>query len=120
GLCTRGGRVGPLVGVALFVTVAAPAMGQSMDVQRMLSGKEIPHTLKLKDLTGDWRRLSLSTVGTSKGGSGDAMSQLMQMGMLSDMGKNKGKGKDDAMGAMLGMSLLGGLFGGGGGGDGKG
>jgi hypothetical protein len=109
-----GQGVGLLAGVALFVTVTAPAVAQSLSLQQMLAGKEIPHTLKLRELNGEWQRLSLSTVGGAKAGAGDTMSQLMQAGMMSEMGKNKGKGKDDAMGAMLGMSLLGGLFGGGG------
>jgi len=101
-----------LVGVALFLTLAVPALGQSMDFQQLLSGKEFPNTLKFKDLNGDWRRLSIGTTDAAKGGTGDSLSQLMQMGMMSE--KGKGKGKDDAAGAMLGMSLLGGLFGGGG------
>jgi hypothetical protein len=101
-----------LAGVALFLTLAAPALGQGLDFQQLLSGKEFPQSLKLKDLNGDWRRLSIGTTDAAKGGMGDMLSQLMQVGMMSD--KGKGKGKDDAASAMLGMSLLSGLFGGGG------
>lgn len=98
--------------VGLLLTLAAPVMGQSSEFQQLLSGKEFPLTLTLKELNGDWRRLSIGGADAAKGGMGDMMSQLMQMGMMSEMGKNKGK--EDPAGAMLGMSLLGGLFGGGG------
>jgi len=98
--------------VGLLLTLAAPVMGQSSDFQQLLSGKEFPLTLSLKELNGDWRRLSIGGADAAKGGMGDMMSQLMQMGMMSEMGKNKGK--EDPAGAMLGLSLLGGLFGGGG------
>jgi hypothetical protein len=101
-----------LAGVALFLTLAAPALGQGMDFQQLLSGKECPQSLKFKDLNGDWRHLSIGTTDAGKGGMGDMLSQLMQVGMMSD--KEKSKGKDDAASAMLGMSLLSGLFGGGG------
>lgn len=100
-----------LAGVALFLALAAPALGQGTDFQQLLSGKDCPQSLKLKELNGDWRRLSIGTTDAAKGGTGDMLSQLMQVGMMSD--KGKGKGKDDAASAMLGMSLLGGLFGGG-------
>lgn len=98
--------------VGLFLALASPALGQSTDFQQLLSGKEFPLNLKFADLNSDWRRLSIAAVDAPKGGMGDMLSQLMQMGMMSEMGKNKGK--DDPAAAMLGMSLLGGLFGGGG------
>jgi hypothetical protein len=99
-----------LAGVALCLTLAAPALGQGMDFQQLLSGKEFPNTLKFKDLNGDWRHLSIGTTEAAKGGLGDLFGQLAQAGALS----GKSKGKDDAASAALGLSLLGGLFGGGG------
>ena len=42
--------------VGLLLTLAAPVMGQSSDFQQLLSGKEFPLTLTLKELNGDWRR----------------------------------------------------------------
>lgn len=101
-----------LAAVGLFLTLAVPALGQGMEFQQLLSGQDFPLNLKLKELNSDWRRLSVATLEAPKGGMGDTLSQLMQAGMMSEMGKNKGK--DDAAAAMLGMSLLGGLFGGGG------
>src|SRR5262245_36109615 len=95
----------------LFLALASPALGQNTDFQQLLSGKEFPLTLKFADLNGDWRRLSIGAVDAPKGGMGDMLSQLMQVGMMSEMGKNKGK--DDPAAAMMGMSLLSGLFGGG-------
>jgi hypothetical protein len=97
---------------AAFLLLAAPAFGQGMDFQQLLSGKDIPFSLKLKDLNADWRRVGIRAQDGAQGGMSDMLSQLMQIGMMSEMGK--GQKKDDAAAAMLGMSVLGGLFGGGG------
>lgn len=87
------------------------AFGQTTDLQQILSGKEFPNTLKVKDLTPEWRHVSIAMTGQASSG-GDAMKNLMQMGMMSQMGK-PGGGGNDAAGAMAAMSMLGGLFGGG-------
>jgi hypothetical protein len=100
-----------LAGAVLFLTLAAPAFGQSMDFQQLFSGKEFPHTLKLAELDGDWRRVSIGIAGAQKGGLSDMLGPLMQAGMMSD--GDKGKGKNDAAAAMLGMSFFSSLFGGG-------
>ncbi len=99
-----------LASAALFLALAAPALGQGMDFQQLLSGKEVPNALKLKDLNGDWRHLTIGTTDAAKGGLGDMMGPLMQAGMMAD----KGKGKEDPAAAMLGMSFFSALFGGGG------
>ena len=98
--------------LALAVVLASAAGAQTLDLQQALSGKDFPHTLKLKELTADWRHVSITTSEKSTE-SGDAMKQLMQLGTLGQAGK-EGGGKD-AAGAMAAMSMLGGLFGGGGG-----
>jgi hypothetical protein len=95
----------------LLLALSAPAFGQAVDFQQLLSGKEVPQNVKLKDLNSDWRRLTITTTDGAKGGSGDMMSQLMPMAMMSEMGKG-GKG-GDPMAAMLGMTMLGGMMGGG-------
>jgi len=100
---------------ALVLALTAPALGQGIDFGQIVSGKEMSPSLQLKDLNtgGPWWRVSIGTLGGGKGGAlgggGDMMSQLMQIGMLSEMG---GKGKDksggDAASALIGMSLFGG------------
>jgi hypothetical protein len=95
--------------VALCLSTATVA--QTADLQNILSGKETPHSLKLKDLTAEWRHVAISSSDKGSGG-GDAMKNLMQLGMMSQMGKPGGG--NDAAGAMAAMSMLGGLFGGGG------
>lgn len=102
---------------AAFMTLAMPAFGQSMDFQQLISGKEVPLHLKLKDLNGDWRRMGIGGLDRQKGGMGDLMSQIMPMAMMGEMsGKGKGKGNNaDAAGAAFGMALMSSLFGGGGG-----
>jgi hypothetical protein len=100
--------------VTVSAAFAAPAFGQVQitDFQRVLSSADTPATLRLKELTNEWRRATITTADAPKGGAaGDMMSQIMQMGMMSEMGKGGGHG--DAMGTMLGMSMLGGLMGGG-------
>jgi hypothetical protein len=101
-----------LAGAALVImALATPALGQGMDFQQLLSGKEVPNALQLKDLNSDWRHLSIGTTDAAKGGLGDMLGPLMQAGMMSD--KGKGNGKDDAASAMLGMAFMSALFGGG-------
>lgn len=97
--------------VCAAIVLAGPAMGQAADLQQLLSGKDVPNSMKLIQLNADWKRVTIRTTDNAGGGLGDMMSQLMQAGMMSEANKNKSK--DDAMGAMLGMSMLGGLFGGG-------
>jgi hypothetical protein len=97
---------------ALLVLAPSVCFGQGGDFQQLLAGKEQPSSLALQDLTTDWRRITIARADGGMGGLGDMMSQLIQAGMMSDMGKGKGK-PEDAMGAMMAMSMLGGLFGGG-------
>jgi hypothetical protein len=97
--------------LALILAVTAPALGQTTDFQQVLSGKQWPQTLKLKELDGDWRHVTISAAEGAKGGLGDMMSQLMPLMMMGD----KNKGKDDPAAAMLGLSFISALFGGGGG-----
>ena len=107
---------------ALFWAPAAgPAHGQGADLAPLLSSRETPGSLQLKDLNQDWRRVRIATLNGSQSGMTDLMSQLMQMGMMSDSsgGKNKKSGGgSDAAAAMIGMSFMSNLFGGGGGGGG--
>lgn len=97
---------------ALLLTLAMPAFGQG-DFTSLLSGKDYPLSMKLNDLTADYRHMLIG--GTDgKGGGGDMLSQLMQAGMSSGMGKGKG---GDELGGAMGMGILGMLFGGMGGGS---
>ena len=97
------------IGIAAIVlaTAALPAFAQ--DVTGLL-GETSAHTLPVKSLDGAWRRIVVS--GVTLPGGGMDMSQLALLGAMGDKG---GKGPGEAMGAMLGMSMLGGMFGGGGG-----
>ena len=47
-----------IVGVVLMLTAVSRA--QNANLQDLLAGKEVPLTLKLKDLTAEWRRFSAS------------------------------------------------------------
>src|SRR5262249_7381052 len=70
----------------------------------------------LKDLNADWRHIVVESKESGKG-MGDTLGPLMQIGMMSEMGKQGGN-SSNAMGAMMGMMFMGSLFGGGGlGGD---
>jgi hypothetical protein len=99
----------------VWLALAPPVSGQSMDMQQLLAGKEIPFSLKLKDLDSNWRRLSISSPDSQKGGLGDLMSQILPMAMMA--GQKKGS-KDDSAEEALGMSFLSAMFGGGTGGSG--
>ena len=102
---------------ALLVTLALPACAQNITFDKLLSGKDTALTLKLKDLNGDWRHVSIGGMDKPKGGMGDMLGPLMQLGAMGAMG-DKNKKKDDAASTMLGMqflsSMFGGAFGGGG------
>ena len=54
-----------LAAVALFLTLSAPAWAEGIDFQQLFSGKEVPHTIKLKELDGDWRRVSIGIAGAA-------------------------------------------------------
>jgi hypothetical protein len=96
----------------LLLTLVLPASGQNMEFAQLLTGKEVPLTLKLKELNSEWRSLSIG--GSDDKNEMNMLQQLMQMGMMSEIGKDKGKapGGNDPMTAMLGMQMLGGMFGG--------
>ncbi len=98
---------------ALLITLLAPAaatFGQNEGAARLLSADHPPYTLQLKDLSANWLSLRISAMNAPKPAPDNSLSQLASLGALSDGGtKNKG----DAAGAMLGMSLLSGMFGGG-------
>ena len=102
-----------LMAGAALLALATAAGAQDSGLQRLLSGKDIPLNMKMKDLGGDWKRVTIAMVGGQAGGMGDMMSQLMQAGMMSEAGKKGGGGPSDALGAMVGMSMLGGMLGGG-------
>lgn len=91
------------LGGALFV-LAFPAFGQATTLQDAVSGKDAPLTLHLKDLSSDWKRLTIAIQGAG-GGLGDMMSQIMPLAM---MGSNGPKGKDE----MTGLAMMSSLFGG--------
>jgi hypothetical protein len=103
-----------LAACMMALAIAAPALAQG-DVSPVLAGKDLPLEVKLKDLNGDWRRLTIATADRGKGDMGSMLSQLMALGSMGDKPGAKGKGASDAAGAMLGMSLLSAMFGGGGG-----
>ncbi|MBM3459667.1 MAG: hypothetical protein FJX77_14185, partial [Armatimonadetes bacterium] len=104
------------LGAAVWVLLAAPAGAQEGgNVADALSGKDHPHTRKLKELGPDWRRVGIPNP-EAKGGMGDLMKSILPLAMAS-AGPGKGKGgpekPDDAMATMLGMQFLSALFGGG-------
>lgn len=100
-------------------------MAQKTDFSGLLANKDVPFSLKLKDLNSDWRRMKYT--GLVMAGSGmegfasmlGNLGPLMQMGMMSELGKPGGKGNGGGAGGMDAMmpavmSMLGGMFGGGG------
>ena len=109
-----------VIGFSLICCSGA-AFAQKTDIASVISGKDAPATLKLKDLTGDWRRMKF--IGTTMTGSGmeglmglmSNLGPLMQAGMMSEMGKGAAKnagggaGMDAMMPAMA--SMFGGMFG---------
>ena len=99
-----------LAAIAVLSTMCGSALAQ-VDFASVFSGKENPHSLKLKELNADWKRLSIVSEG-NKSGSVDMMNQIMLMAMASGMKGGKG---DDPATIALGMQMLGGMFGGGGG-----
>lgn len=100
---------------AAMMALAAPAFGQNVEFQELISGKSAPLSLTLKDLNSDWRRMTVEVKGDGKGvGLGEILGPLMQAGMMSEMGKNKGGKPGEVAAAAIGMMLLSGLFGGGG------
>ncbi|MFN3650715.1 MAG: BON domain-containing protein [Armatimonadota bacterium] len=97
----------------LPLALAAPAAAQSVSPDQQVFGAELPYTLKLKELGPQWRRMRIKDAAPKSDGM-DMMKQLMQLGMAANAGKAGGEGgADDGAAAMLGMSLLGSLFGGG-------
>ncbi|HXG25120.1 MAG TPA: hypothetical protein VNJ09_11235, partial [Chthonomonadales bacterium] len=77
--------------LAAMMALAAPAFGQSVEFQDLISGKSAPLRLTLKDLNSDWRRVTVEVKSDGKGmGLGEILGPLMQVGIMSDMGKNKG------------------------------
>lgn len=104
------------VGLVLL-TAAIPAGAQDTGLRKLFDGKEIPYSLKLKELGPEWRCMVLHSAAVApKSSSSNALQQLMQLGMMAEAGK-KGAKKDDAAASALGMSMLGSLFGGGSGGE---
>ncbi len=93
-----------------LVALGGAAFGQGSILQDVVSGKDAPLSLHLKDLNSDWKRMSIATPG-SGGGMGDMLGQLMQNLMMGN--GNKG-GSDAAMGMAFMSSLFGGMGGGGG------
>ncbi|NUL81995.1 MAG: BON domain-containing protein [Armatimonadetes bacterium] len=89
---------------------------QAQDLSGLLSGDRYPVSMKLKDLTSEWKRVKLTLVGSGDG-QGDLMKQLMPMMMLgSTMSSEPGGGESGAE-AMMGMAFLNQMFGGGDKGD---
>lgn len=63
--------------VFLAVATAVPAFGQQSDFKAVLGGSQFPLLLHLKDLNGDWRRMSV-------GGQADAGVLLGMFGAMMD------------------------------------
>lgn len=100
--------------IAIVAAVlAVPALGQTTDFQQVFANKEVPASLKLNQLDGTWQHVVIRSSESQKGGLGDMLGQLMQLGAMSEFGKDKGGAKpSDQMAGMAVMSMLGGLFGG--------
>ncbi len=78
---------GALIACCLILTVPAPCAGQ--DLTTLLSGKSYPLVMKLKDLSGDWRRVTLYASTSANGnltvnvtGSGSVSSNQNNLGTL--------------------------------------
>jgi len=91
---------------ALVVALLAPTMAgaQQADLAGLLSGKNTPQSMQLKQLDSTWLRIAIRSGGTTEAGPGDMLGKLAQIGMMADGGK-----KAEGLPALLG--LLGGLFG---------
>jgi hypothetical protein len=104
-----------------LLCVSVPAFAQKTDFSSLLANKDVPFMLKLKDLSGDWRRMKFT--GTAMAGTGmegfasmlSSLGPLMQAGMMSEMGKPGGAAGGAGMDAMMPamMSMFGNMFGGG-------
>jgi hypothetical protein len=109
-----------VAGLALTCAVltGAPVRAQGGEFAKLLSGREVPLSMKLKDLTPEWRRLKVASDVPAKGGLEGLMGQLAPLAAMMGSGKGPGKGNEggggipDAAAGLLGMSMLGGLFGG--------
>jgi hypothetical protein len=113
----RGGdKMKRIVVLGLCALLILPALAQD-DFHQLFSGKGVALTLQLKDLNSEWSRVSITTQGDSKGGSSDMLNQLMQIGMMSEMGKGKGSDESssgmDSAAAMMALPFLMMMFGGG-------
>lgn len=96
------------------LSLVVPAAAQEGSISDILAGKTAPLTVKLKEMNGDWRHVSIVS-SSGKGAAGNPLGSLMGLAAL---GSKTGDGKkDDPAAAMMGLSLLGGMFGGGGDGD---
>ena len=95
----------------LALSLVVPAAAQEGGISDILAGKSAPLTMKLKEMNGDWRHVSIAGSG-AKSSASNPLSSLMGLAAL---GGKAGDGKkDDPAAAMMGLSLLGGMFGGGG------
>jgi hypothetical protein len=55
-----------LIGISCL-TLVLPARAQERELNELLSGRTIPLTQTLKDLSSDWRRITVSSSGTVSG-----------------------------------------------------
>ncbi len=102
-----------LIGSTLLCC-SVSAFAQKVNFSAVISGKDAPATLKLKELNGDWRRMKfvgLTMTGSGMEGLTNLMSNLgplMQVGMMSEMGKGAAKnaGGGAGMDAIHDMSWL--------------
>jgi hypothetical protein len=80
---------GLLIWIGL-IGLAAPAPGQTKTVADLLAGKAVPLTVKLKEITPEWRRVTIT--GEAMLGMGGMMQSMMQ-----GVGSMFGGGSNDAL-----------------------
>jgi hypothetical protein len=73
-----------------LIGLAVPAPAQNKTILDLLDGKAVPLTVKLKDITPEWRRLTIT--GEAMLGMGGSMQSMMQ-----SMGSMFGGGSNDAL-----------------------
>jgi len=94
--------------IALMMA-CSPMWAQDTDAVPLFSANAAPATMRLKDLTAEWRRVSLSTPDSHKGDMSDQLTSLLPLALMSDSGKGKG----EVMQTIAGLAMLSAMSGGG-------
>lgn len=98
-----------ILALTLALVATIPAGAQAPDFEALLSGKDAPLTIRLSELTPEWRRAAITASDPGKSGGSDLLTQLMQLGMAGSRGASS---SGEAAGMAVMSSLLGGALGG--------